>query len=82
MALNPPTIFGKSYNTVPIATNFQGLSGWYIVPGGWFCRQNADGTITASPNSDFSSELYDVKVDADGFMKFQNLLWNAMVATG
>ena len=73
-----PIVFGKSpWDTTPTPTNYQGLVGWYIVPKAWFCRQNADGTITTSPNQDFSNPTFDVKVDTDGYMKFQSMGLNA-----
>jgi len=77
MIYTPPCVFGKSFNVTPTPSNYQGLQGWYQVPCGWFCRRNDDGTISASPNKDFSNPLYDVKVDTDGYMKIQNLMWNA-----
>jgi hypothetical protein len=70
--------FGKSTDTVPQPSNFLGQAGWYQVPCGWFARQNADGTISASPNSDFSKPVYDVKVDQDGYMKFYSCMFDAM----
>ena len=80
MRYTPPTIFGKSPNDItPIPTNYQGLTNWYQVPLGWFTRRNEDGTITASPNADFSKPTYDVKTDTDGYMKFQDLGFNAII---
>jgi hypothetical protein len=70
----PPIVFGKSpWDTSPVPWNFLGQQGWWKVPLGWFTRQNADGTITASPNSNFSAPLYDVLVNIDGYMVFQSL---------
>lgn len=51
-----------------------GTSGWYELPLNFYCRTNADNSITASPNSDFSGENYEVKLDADGTYVIQNLL--------
>ena len=76
-AYQKPWVFGKSYNLTPTPTAYQGLTNWYIVPNGWFVRQNEDGTRTASPNADFSNPTYDVKTDTDGFMKFQSMGLNA-----
>jgi hypothetical protein len=74
MQYTPPTVFGKNPNdTVPQQWNFLGQQGWWRVPLAWFCRQNANGTITASPNSDFSAPTYDVLVNIDGYMVFQDL---------
>jgi hypothetical protein len=71
MSYCQPPIFGKSpWDLTPRPTNYQGCTGWRIVPCGWFTRRNADGTITASPNADFSAPNYDVKTDTDGYMKF------------
>lgn len=70
----PTRTFGKSYDFRPQPSNYQGMQGWYQVPGGWFARRNEDGTISASPNSDFSNPVYDVKIDIDGFMKFFDLM--------
>ena len=72
----PPVVFGKyPWEIHPQRWNFLGATGtdvmWYKVPLGWFTRQNADGTITASPNSDFSAPTYDVLVNIDGYMVFQ-----------
>jgi len=69
-----PCIFGKSpWDTVPQRWNFLGQQGWYRVPLAWFCRRNSDGTITASPNADFSQPTYDVLTNIDGYMVFQSL---------
>jgi hypothetical protein len=79
MALTDPIIFGKTIGGYPTPTNYQGLTNWYQVPNSWFCRRNANGTVSASPNQDFSSPVYDVKTDSDGYMKIQDLFWNAQV---
>ena len=69
-----PIIFGKHpCDVVPQRWSFLGQQGWWRVPLGWFARQNADGTITASPNADFSNPTYDCKVNIDGYMVFQDL---------
>ena len=69
-----PRIFGKSpHDTVPQQWNFLGMQGWYRVPLGWYARRNEDGTITASPNADFTPPLYDVLTNIDGYMVFQDL---------
>jgi hypothetical protein len=72
-----PCVFGKSYDTTPTPTQYQGLTNWYVIPLGWVCRRNDDGTMTASPNKDFSNPTFDVKIDTDGFMKFQSMGYNA-----
>ena len=70
----PPIVFGKSpWDKTPQQWNFLGQQGWWRVPLAWFTRQNADGTITASPNSDFSNPNFDVLVNNDGYMVFQDL---------
>ena len=57
----PPVVFGKNpQDNTPRRWNFFGQQGWWSVPATWFCRQNSDGTITASPNADFSKPNYDV----------------------
>lgn len=71
-----PVVFGKSPGDIyPQRWNFLGATGtdvmWYKVPLGWFTRQNSDGTITASPNSDFSAPTYDILTNVDGYMVFQ-----------
>jgi hypothetical protein len=66
----PPVVFGKSYDFTPKRWNYLGQQGWWSVPCGWFMRQNADGTLTASPNSDFSLPNYDVKINNDGYGVF------------
>ncbi len=52
---------------------FLGQSGWYELPLNFYCRSN-EGQLQASPNADFSGELYEVKTDYDGVMVVQNLL--------
>src|SRR5208282_2685601 len=72
----PPTpyVFGTHpCDVVPQAWNFLGMPGWFRVPLGWFARQNQDGTITASPNSDYSAPTYDCQVNIDGYMVFFTL---------
>lgn len=54
--------------------SFWGQSGWYLVPTTWFARTNSNGTITASPNSDFSSSVYDAVINESGYMVFQDLM--------
>jgi hypothetical protein len=75
-----PSVFGKSYNFTPTQSSYQGMNGWWIFPNGWFVRRNEDGTITGSPNSDFSLPNYDLKVDIDGYFKFQDLGLNSCSA--
>lgn len=72
-----PTVFGKSTDTTPVRWNFLGQQGWWRVPLGWFTRQNADGTITASPNKDFSGYNYDVLINNDGYMVFFSATLNS-----
>jgi hypothetical protein len=67
----PPTVFGASPgDTTPQRWNFLGQQGWWRVPLAWFTRNNGDGTITASPNSNFSAPTYDVRINNDGYMVF------------
>jgi hypothetical protein len=67
----PPVVFGKNLmDTVPQRWNFFGQPGWWSVPTQYFTRRNSDGTITASPNADFSNPTYDVKINNDGYMVF------------
>ena len=67
----PPTVFGKNpIDLTPQRWNFLGQQGWWRVPLGWFTRQNTNGTITASPNADFSIPNYDVQINNDGYMVF------------
>jgi len=74
MRICKPHIFGKSpWDNTPTQWNFLGQIGWWRVPLNWFTRRNDDGTITASPNSDFSNPTYDVQVNNDGYMVFQDL---------
>jgi hypothetical protein len=70
----PPIVFGKHpMDVVPQRWNFLGQQGWWRVPLGWYARQNVDGTITASPNQDFSNPTYDCQVNIDGYMVFFTL---------
>ena len=70
----PPVVFGKNpQDNTPRRWNFFGQQGWWSVPATWFCRQNSDGTITASPNADFSKPNYDVLRNIDGYFVF----WSA-----
>lgn len=52
---------------------FKGVSGFYELPLNFYCRSN-EGQLQASPNSDFTGELYEVLTDYDGTMVIQNLL--------
>lgn len=68
-------IFGQNPNdTVPQAYSFWGQPGWWILPTQWFVRVNADGTLTGSPNEDFSTPTYELKTTPDGYMVFQDLM--------
>ncbi len=68
-------IFGYYYGgTYWKPHSFFGQNGWYELPLNWFCRTNADSSITASPNPDFSGDNFEVKLDADGTYVVQNLL--------
>ena len=70
----PPRVFGKSpWDVNPVQWNFLGQQGWWKLPLGWFARQNADGTITGSPNADFSPPVYDILINIDGYAVFQDL---------
>lgn len=51
-----------------------GQSGWYCLPLNFFTRVTAESGIQASPNEDFSVEVYEVKLDLDGTMVIQSLL--------
>jgi|WetSurMetagenome_2_1015567.scaffolds.fasta_scaffold658338_2 hypothetical protein len=74
MSYVAPTVFGRYPNdVVPQRWNYQGMPGWWRVPFGWYVRSNEDGTVTASPNYDFTPPLYDVKTNIDGYMVFQDL---------
>lgn len=67
-------IFGQfcgATQWVPHGLN--GQNGWYSLPLNFYCRMTDFG-LQASPNSDFSGELYEVKTDLDGTMVIQNLL--------
>ena len=69
-----PCIFGKNPNDLtPQRWNFLGQPGWWRVPLGWFARREANGCITASPNSDFSNPTYDCQINNDGYMVFFDL---------
>jgi len=52
---------------------FMGQQGWFELPLNFYCRSN-EGQLQASPNLDFSSEVYEVKTDYDGTMCIMNLL--------
>lgn len=57
---------------------YLGQNGWYELPLNWFVR-SVNGQIEASPNADFSSEVYQTRLDYDGTMVIQNLLvFNAL----
>lgn len=67
----PPVVFGVNpTDTAPQRWNYYGMQGWWRLPTRWFARRNADGTLTGSPNSDFSKPTFDLKVNNDGYLVF------------
>lgn len=69
-------VFGdNSWDMTPQPWNFYGQTGtWYSVPLGWKVRTNDNGTMTASPNEDFSRPTYDAVLNVDGTLVFQDLM--------
>lgn len=75
----PPQIWNKSTDFSPLPTNFLGQTGWLQFPNGWFARRNEDGTMTGSPNADFSEPCYDLKLDLDGYLKYIDMGYLAKI---
>jgi hypothetical protein len=68
-------IFGdNSGDVIPQPYSFYGQYGtWFSVPLGWKVRTNENGTMTASPNADFSTPTYDAVLNIDGTLVFQDM---------
>jgi len=72
---------GEEYNYTngqPVPWNFYGQSGWWRVPSNWFVRNDASGSIFASPNQDFSNPVYYCKTNLDGVLVFQSEMLNLL----
>lgn len=68
-------IFGYDPNDkYPSKENFWGQAGWFRVPTDWYVRTPAQGRIEASPNADFSTPVYDVVLNENFIMVFQDQL--------
>lgn len=77
------TIFGdNSSDMTPKPYNYWGMSGFFSVPLGWKVRSNADGSLTASPNPDFTNPTYDVAINSDGTYVFQDMLLSRQLGIG
>ncbi len=50
-----------------------GQPGWFALPRGFVTRPRVGGGLEASPNSDFSRPLYEVKIGPDGTAVVQDL---------
>lgn len=47
-------------------SNFFGMAGWWTVPQSWYSRTDANGQIFVSPNSNFTTPVYAVKINQNG----------------
>jgi hypothetical protein len=76
-----PALFNQNpADDLLIPWTLNGQRGWFRVPTQWAIRTNADQTMSASPNSDFSSPVYDVKLDAGtGTLVIQDLLQSRLM---
>jgi hypothetical protein len=74
MRICKPQVFGKiPWDNTPVQWSLNGQQGWWRLPNAWFARRNEDGTMTGSPNADFSSPCYDLILDVSGYLVFQDL---------
>ena len=75
--------FGRDLSDVtPTQSGYFGQDGWYQIPPGYFCRFNAtDSRWEVSPNKDFSTPVYNGKINEAGYLVFFNTYWNRMTGT-
>lgn len=77
--------FGQSDTQSPASyAGFLGTNGYWKVPTDrtWFSRTLPNGNLQCSPNADFSTPVYDAKIDADGSMVFIDMMANRMSGRG
>ena len=65
-------IFGRGYPAEPHLMTNQGQTGWWSVPGTWYCKpfiaENGEWSgnqLTVSPNADFSPPVYVAEIGDD-----------------
>jgi hypothetical protein len=74
-------IFGESNNLQPTPSDYQGQTGWFQVPRGFYCKPNPTciEELICSPHADYSSPVYYATLHQSGqFYVFQDL-WLSML---
>ncbi len=65
--MTQPIIFGQSQNITPQPTTYDGMTGWFTVPAGWYSKANPQSVneLIVSPNQDFSKPVYYARLGTD-----------------